>query len=47
MPKNTKIKSVNHAIKLLSDGADLIDVGGESTRPGSKVMTFQRHHYLL
>ncbi len=36
---NTKIKSVNHAIKLLSDGADLIDVGGESTRPGSKAIS--------
>ena len=33
---NTKKKGINHAIKLYTDGADLIDVGGESTRPGSK-----------
>ncbi len=33
---NTKKKGVNHAIKLFKEGADLIDVGGESTRPGSK-----------
>ena len=25
----------NHAIKLLENGADIIDVGGESTRPGA------------
>lgn len=28
-------KAVDHALKLVDDGADLIDVGGESTRPGS------------
>ena len=33
---NTKEKGINHAIKLYKEGADLIDVGGESTRPGSK-----------
>ncbi len=33
---NTKIKGTNHAMNLYKDGADLIDVGGESTRPGSK-----------
>ncbi len=33
---NTKKNGVNHAINLLNFGADLIDVGGESTRPGSK-----------
>ena len=33
---NTKKKGINHAIKLYKEGADLIDVGGESTRPGSK-----------
>lgn len=29
--------AVEHALKLLRDGADIIDVGGESTRPGVKV----------
>jgi dihydropteroate synthase len=26
-----------HALKLLDEGADIIDIGGESTRPGAKV----------
>jgi dihydropteroate synthase len=30
-------RAVEHALKLLRDGADMIDVGGESTRPGAKV----------
>jgi len=28
-------KAVSHAIKMEKDGADIIDVGGESSRPGS------------
>ena len=35
---NSKKKGVSHAIKLYKDGADLIDIGGESTRPGSKLI---------
>ncbi|WP_428079525.1 dihydropteroate synthase [Candidatus Pelagibacter sp.] len=35
---NTKQRGISHAIKLYNDGADLIDVGGESTRPGSKAV---------
>jgi len=27
--------AITHANKLISDGADIIDIGGESTRPGS------------
>jgi dihydropteroate synthase len=30
-------KAVEHALRLLDEGADIIDVGGESTRPGAKV----------
>jgi dihydropteroate synthase len=30
-------RAVEHALKLLDDGADIVDVGGESTRPGAKV----------
>ena len=33
---NTKKKGIDHAWKLYKKGADLIDVGGESTRPGSR-----------
>ncbi len=29
-------KAVEHGLKLLDDGADLLDIGGESTRPGAK-----------
>jgi dihydropteroate synthase len=28
--------AIDHAIQMVADGADIIDVGGESTRPGSK-----------
>jgi len=30
-------QALGHALKLLDDGADMIDVGGESTRPGARV----------
>jgi dihydropteroate synthase len=29
--------AVAHALQLVADGADIIDIGGESTRPGAKV----------
>ena len=29
-------KAIDHAAKLINDGADIIDVGGESTRPGAQ-----------
>jgi dihydropteroate synthase len=29
-------KAVGHAIRLLDEGADIIDIGAESTRPGSR-----------
>ena len=28
--------AVDHALRMIDDGADLIDIGGESTRPGSE-----------
>ena len=31
--------AVNHALQMEKDGADIIDIGGESTRPGSKPVT--------
>ncbi len=36
---NTNKRGVNHAINLINYGANLIDVGGESTRPGSKAIS--------
>jgi len=32
-------EAVKQAEKLISDGADIIDIGGESSRPGSKQVT--------
>src|ERR1041384_7412620 len=31
-----KDQAVEHALQLIQDGADIIDVGGESTRPGAR-----------
>ncbi|WP_274365937.1 dihydropteroate synthase [Paenibacillus thermotolerans] len=31
---NTAEKAVEHAKRLISEGADILDIGGESTRPG-------------
>src|SRR5438309_10039817 len=30
--------AVAHALQLVADGADIIDIGGESTRPGAAVI---------
>ncbi len=30
-----KRKGINHALRLANEGADIIDIGGESTRPGA------------
>ena len=30
-------KAVEHALKLFEEGADIVDIGGESTRPGARV----------
>src|SRR5215831_14481933 len=30
-------KAIAHAERLLNEGADIIDIGGESTRPGARV----------
>jgi dihydropteroate synthase len=36
-----KGKAVAHALRLVEDGADLLDIGGESTRPGSEPVSLQ------
>ena len=33
----TSDNAVAHALKLLDEGADMVDIGGESTRPGARV----------
>ena len=33
--------ATNHALQMIKDGADIIDIGGESTRPGSERISVQ------
>jgi len=33
--------ALNHAFKLIDEGADIIDIGGESTRPGAEQVSLQ------
>ena len=35
---NNRAKSFKHITKMIKDGASIIDIGGESTRPGSKTI---------
>ncbi|WP_331828448.1 dihydropteroate synthase [Candidatus Blochmannia sp. SNP] len=35
----TFYKAIDHAFRMISDGATLIDVGGESTRPGADIIS--------
>jgi dihydropteroate synthase len=39
---NKKRRGINHAMNLFKMGADIIDIGGESTRPGSKSISSLR-----
>lgn len=32
---NTTEKAIEHALQLIEEGADILDIGGESTRPGA------------
>jgi len=32
-------QALTHAEQMIADGADIIDIGGESTRPGSEFVT--------
>ena len=36
-----KEKAVSHGLRMVEEGADLMDVGGESTRPGSKPLELE------
>jgi len=38
---NSIEKAIQHGIKLIQDGADVLDIGGESTRPGSSPVSIQ------
>lgn len=36
-----KARAVDHALMMADDGADIIDIGGESTRPGSEAVSLE------
>lgn len=38
---NGKEQAVAHALQMIADGASIIDVGGESTRPGASMVAVQ------
>ncbi len=43
-----KEKAIAHALRMVEEGADIIDVGGESTRPGSKPLALEEElHRVL
>ena len=35
---NSKKRGMNHALKMIKNGANIIDIGGESTKPGSRTI---------
>ncbi len=37
--------SLNHARQMIEEGADIIDIGGESTRPGSNSINIDEELY--
>jgi dihydropteroate synthase len=36
-----KSKAISHGLRMADEGADIIDIGGESTRPGSKPLELE------
>ena len=39
---NAVDKAIEHALQLIADGADIIDIGGESTRPGAVPVSLEQ-----
>ena len=37
-----KLEAIQHALAMQDAGADIIDVGGESTRPGAQAVSLQQ-----
>ncbi|MDO5483877.1 MAG: dihydropteroate synthase, partial [Desulfovibrionaceae bacterium] len=45
---NTPLAGVDHALKLLAEGADILDLGAESSRPGARpIAAAEEQHRLL
>ncbi len=36
-----KERAIDHGLRMVEDGADMIDIGGESTRPGSEPVSLE------
>ena len=34
-------KAIDHALKMVEEGANIIDIGGESTRPGAEAVQLE------
>lgn len=39
---NTVDAALGHAVRMVAEGADILDVGGESTRPGAAAVSLQQ-----
>ena len=37
-------KALEHARRLIDEGADILDIGGESTRPGSQQVNLEQEN---
>ncbi len=44
---NSPEKAVEHTKRMITDGADIIDIGAHSTRPGHKVLTQQEELEII
>jgi len=42
-----KVIAVNYGLQLLDDGADILDIGGESTRPGAVQVSEEEELYRI
>ena len=43
-----KNKAIEHALKIIEDGADIVDIGGESTKPNSlKVSSYDEINRII
>jgi dihydropteroate synthase len=39
---STRDQALDHALKLINQGGDALDIGGESTRPGAKIVPIEQ-----
>lgn len=44
---NTPEKALEHAEKMVKDGADIIDIGANSTRPGANVLSAEKELEII